>query len=304
MFVIPKDFARQIIEYHEDNGTIWLERLPEILAACERRWHLRLEAPFANLSFHYVASATRDDGAQVVVKVHAPTREFEQETTALRLCAGRGCVRLLDYDASDAVQLLERLQPGRSLRTLDDDEEVISIATSVMRELWRPVPAAHPFPTVLDWGAGLTRLRRRYNGGSGPFPARLLSEAEALFAELSTSMAESVVLHGDLHQDNILSVGPQQWVAIDPKGLIGEPAYETGDLLHNFLPELLEAPDPRRILARRIDQMTEELGFERARIRGWGLYQAVLSAWWGMEDTDQLWDGALTCAELLATIKV
>ena len=102
MFVIPKDFARQIIEYHEDDGTTWLERLPEILAACERRWQLRLEAPFANLSFHYVASATRDDGAQVVVKVHAPTREFEQETTALRLFAGRGCVRLLDYDASDA----------------------------------------------------------------------------------------------------------------------------------------------------------------------------------------------------------
>ena len=91
MFVIPKDFARQIIEYHEDDGTTWLERLPEILAACERRWQLRLEAPFANLSFHYVASATRDDGAQVVVKVHAPTREFEQETlrwSGLRAPAG------------------------------------------------------------------------------------------------------------------------------------------------------------------------------------------------------------------------
>jgi streptomycin 6-kinase len=304
MFTIPENFAHQITEYHGADGTSWLERLPEILAACERRWHLRLDAPFTNLSFHYVATATRENGAPVVIKAHAPTDEFEQETTALQVFAGRGCVRLLDYDAIDEVQLLERLLPGRSLRTLDDDEEAISIATSVMRQLWRPVPATHPFPTVLDWGAGLTRLRQRYNGGCGPFPAPLLNEAEALFAELSTSMAEPVVLHGDLHQDNILAAGPQQWAAIDPKGLVGEPAYETGALLHNFQPELLKSPDPRRILARRIDQMAEELGFERARIRGWGLYQALLSAWWGVEDADQLWDDALTCAELLATIKV
>ncbi len=304
MFVIPEDFACWAERYHGADGLAWLERLPALLAACERRWHLRLGVPFANLSFHYVASATRDDGAKVVVKAYSPTSEFEEETTALRLFAGRSSVRLLDYDATDEVQLLERLEPGRSLRTLTDDVEAISIATNVMRQLWRPMPDAHPFPTVLDWGAGLTHLRQRYNGGSGPFPVRLLTEAEALFAELSASMADPVLLHGDLHQDNILSVGQQQWLAIDPKGLIGEPAYETGALLRNFLPELLEAPQPRRILARRIDQMAEELGFERARVRGWGLYQAVLSAWWGMEDTGEVWNDTLTCAELLATIKL
>lgn len=303
MFAIPEKFVRRTEECHGADGTLWLERLPGILAACEQRWQLRLSAPFANLSFHYVAPATRDDGVHVVVKAHSPTTEFMEETTALQLFAGRGSVRLLDYDSTDEVQLLERLEPGRSLRTVSDDVAAISHATSVMRQLWRPVPAVHPFPTVLDWGAGLTRLREHYNGGSGPFPEQLLTEAEALFAELSTSMAEPVLLHGDLHQDNILSVG-QQWVAIDPKGLIGEPAYETGALLRNFLPELLEAPQPRLVLARRIDQMADEPGFERARIRDWGLYQAVLSAWWGVEDTGQVWNDALICAELLATIKV
>jgi len=213
-------------------------------------------------------------------------------------------VRLLDYDAENEVLLLERLEPGTSLRMLENDEEAISIAASVMRQLWRPVPASHSFPSIIDWGAGLVRLRQRYNGGSGPVPVKLLEEAEALFAELSTSMAEPVLLHGDLHQDNILSAGQQRWVAIDPKGLIGEPAYETGAILHNFLPDLLQQPQPGRILARRVDQFSEELGFERARVRGWGIYEAVLSAWWTIEDSDQVWDEALVCAELLAKIRV
>ncbi len=304
MFVIPDDFVRVTMEHHREDGLAWIARLPGILAACEQRWDLTFGLPFANLSYHYVIPAARKDGTKVVVKAYSPTNELKEETDALRLFAGRGSVRLLDYDAENEVLLLERLEPGTSLRTLENDEEAISIAASVMRQLWRPVPANHSFPSIIDWGAGLIRLRQRYNGGSGPFPTRLLEEAEALFAELSTSMAEPVLLHGDLHQDNILSAGQQRWVVIDPKGLIGEPAYETGAILHNFLPDLLQQPQPGRILARRVDQFSEELGFERARVRGWGIYEAVLSAWWSIEDSDQVWDEALVCAELLAKIRV
>src|SRR5438128_12681264 len=95
----------------------------------------------------------------------------------------------------------------------------------------------------------------------------LLEEAETLYAELSASMAEPVLLHGDLHHDNILSATRQPWLAIDPKGLIGEPAYEVGAWLRNPLPQLLHMPQPGRILARRVDQFAEELGLERTRVR-------------------------------------
>jgi streptomycin 6-kinase len=132
----------------------------------------------------------------------------------------------------------------------------------------------------------------------------LLEEAEILFAELSISMAEPVLLHGDLHHDNILAAERQPWLAIDPKGLVGEPAYEVGAWLRNPLPQLLHRPQPGRVLARRIDQFVEELGLDRTRVRDWGMAQAVLSVWWSIEDTGQVWDDALACAELLAAIKV
>jgi len=57
------------------------------------------------------------------------------------------------------------------------------------------------------------------------------------------------------------------------------------------------------MLARRIDQLSEELGLDRARVRGWGLVRAVLAAWWHVESIGEPWDEALTCAALLAVIK-
>lgn len=302
MVNIPDTFTRFMVELHEDAGRAWLKRLPAILATCESRWHITPGTPFPNISFHFVIPATRNDGTPVVVKAHSPTGEFAKELEALRLFDGHGIAKLLAYDVENEVMLLERLRPGISLRKMQDDHKAISIASTVMKQLWRPAPSVHSFDTVEKWGRGFTRLRKHYQGDNGPFPKALLEEAETLYAELSASMAKPMLLHGDLHQDNILSSERNGWLAIDPKGLIGEPAYETGAMLRNFLPELLEQPDPKRILARRIDQFSEELSVDRARIRGWGLSQAVLSAWWGVEDSGQLGEGALICAKLLSEI--
>jgi streptomycin 6-kinase len=115
-------------------------------------------------------------------------------------------------------------------------------------------------------------------------------------------MDEPVLLHGDLHHDNILAAGRHLWLAIDPKGIVGEPSYEVGALLRNPWPQLLDMPQPGRILAQRVDQLAAELGFDRARIVGWGVAQAVLSAWWCLEDGYMGWEYAIGCAELLAAL--
>jgi streptomycin 6-kinase len=302
MLVIPENFVRHMHQLHGAEGQLWLDRLPAILAACEQRWDLKIGAPFTNLSFHYVTSAVSSGGEPVVVKACSPTGEFEVESEAIRLFDGHGMARLLASDKGDEVMVLERLQPGTLLKSVEDDEKAISAAASVMKQLWRPAPSGTLFPTVQDWGKGFARLRQHYDGGHGPFPPALLEEAEHLYAELLASMDEPALLHGDLHQENILAAQCHPWLAIDPKGLIGEPAYEIGALLRNPLPELLKMPHPGRVLARRVDQLAEELGLDRERIRGWGLSQAVLSVWWGIEDENEFYEDTLICAELLAQI--
>lgn len=303
MFEIPEKFRQERIAMNGEEGVAWLERLPDVLAECERRWDISIGSPF-NLSFNYVAPAMRADGMQIVLKVCSLTDEFPQQPEALRLVDGHGMVRLLECDMDEEIMLLERLLPGTMLLDVDDDEFTTSIAASIMQKIWRPVPENHPFKTVQDWGKGFERLRQSYDGGTGPFPQILVERAETLYRELSASMAEPVLLHGDLHHENILAAEREPWLAIDPKGVVGEPVYETGAWLRNPMPQLLDLPYPGRILARRIDQFSEQLGFERARIRDWALAQAMLSAWWGMEDSGELSVFSITCAELLAAIRL
>ncbi len=299
---IPSDFARTMREVYGEAGVEWLKKLPAIIADCERRWSLAALPSFPRLSYNYVAPAVLADGRDAVLKVGYPSHELMCEMEALRLYDGRGIVQLLRADREQGAMLLERLKPGTPLATVEDDQEATSIAAEVMRQLWRPVPDQHPFPTVAKWAAGLGRLREHFGGTTGPLPKSLVEQAETLFTELIASMDEVVLLHGDLHHENIIAAERQPWLALDPKGLVGEPAYEVGALLRNQLPEPFTQPEASRILARRIDQLAEELGLGRERLVGWGLAQAVLSAWWSIEDHGYGWEPAISVAEALASI--
>ncbi len=160
-------------------------------------------------------------------------------------------------------------------------------------------PPEHSFPTVSDWAAGLAGLRDRFGGETGPLPIVLVEKAETLFSGLIGSMGDPVLLHGDLHHYNILSATREPWLAIDPKGVVGEREYEVGAFLRNCL---LSRPRPERLLEQRANQLAEELGFERERLLSWGLAQAVLSAWWSIEDGDQVWDEPIACAEVFVSV--
>lgn len=292
LHVLPESFVRTITGLFEARGAAWLERLPTLIAECEARWSLQVGAPFV-LSYNYVAPATRADGTEIVLKLGVPNPELHSEIEALRIYNGRGIAHMFYGNSEEGILLLERLRPGSMLSELEDDEAATAIAANVMRQLWQPAPAEHQFPTIAKWARGLDRLRAEFAGGTGPFPPKLVEQAEALFAELIASMGEPVLLHGDLHHFNILTAEREPWLAIDPKGIVGEPAYEVGALLRNPNQEIATNP---KILARRIDQLSAELTIDRARIIGWGLAQAVLSSWWDYEDLGYGWEPMLELA--------
>jgi len=299
MLSIPDGFTRTLQELHGAEGVAWLERLPSLLAGLAGRWSLRLHPPLEPLSYNYVCPVVREDGSHAVLKVGFPHPELLSEIEALRKFAGHGVIQLFEASPADAAMLLERLLPGAPLSSIEDDGQATSIAASVMRQLWIPTPAEHNFPAVGKWVLGLQRLRQEFGGGSGPFPERLVRAAETLFSELIASIDSEMLLHGDLHHDNVLSAKRAPWLALDPKGLIGEPEYEVGALLRNPKPWLLDQPHPGSILNRRLDQLSEELGFDRQRLHGWAFSQAVLTAWWSYEDHGYGWETDIAIARIL-----
>lgn len=299
---VPDRLRQTITEVFAEAGIAWLQMLPELLDECAHRWNLTILPPFPNLSYNYVAPARRADGATAVLKVGVPHPELRTEIAALYMYDGHGMARLLESDATRGALLLEHLAPGTPLTSKADDAEATTIAAQVMRQLWRPIPADHPFPTVATWAAGLSRLREHYAGGSGPLPEDLVVLAETLFAELLASQGPAVLLHGDLHHDNILAAGEHRWLAIDPKGLVGEAEYEVGALLRNPLPQLLAQSHPERVMAHRVAILASELSFDRQRIVNWGIAQAILSAWWTIEDHGHDWEPMITIARILVDL--
>lgn len=296
---LPSSFVDRIIELHAERGRVWLENLSLLLERAESRWSIKVQGRIDPLTYNFVALAEGLHGEKWVLKAGVPDRELSTEIEALRIYAGEGMVRLIDADADKGLLLLERLIPGKPLADLKDDEATTSIACGIMRRLRQPAPEEHAFPAVEDWAKGFGRLRTEFDGGTGPFDQELVGLAETLSSELTSSTKERVLLHGDLHHANILSAEREPWLALDPKGVVGEPEYEVGAFLRNPTPAIAKDPEIDQLLSRRLDQFSDELAFDRDRILGWGLVQAVLSAWWSYEDHSHGWEPAMFIAERL-----
>jgi streptomycin 6-kinase len=298
---LPPEFISNIQNTFRENGYSFLKALPESIAHASARWGLTDVLPAPTLSYNFVAFATRGR-ERVVLKMGVPNCEFKSEMAALRLFNGEGACRLLDYDEEKYWMLLERLQPGVMLSTLEDDEEATNIAADVMQKIWRPAPKDNVFIQLSDWFSGLKRLRALFNGGAGPLNEKLVDRVERSVGNFFAENHRPVLMHGDFHHFNILS-SEHGWLIIDPKGVIGPAGYEVGPLLINPWIDVLSGRDYRAMTRRRIDILHERLGFERERIREWGLAHAVLSAWWGIEDNTG-WDSALAFAEMVADLDI
>jgi streptomycin 6-kinase len=294
----------------EDNlgasGVAWLRDLPALIADLSQRWRIIVGEPF-DLSYNYVARARRSDGAEAVLKVGPPWGggEFGREIMALRLYDGDGGCQLLESDAERQAMLLERLRPGEMLLQVaaDDDDTATRIGADVMRRLWRPasrIPDPGQFKPLAEWfDRAFTRHRSEY-GGPGPFPAAILDRDEAIAAELLASASDQVLLHGDFHHYNVLSSERAGWLAIDPKGMLGDPGYEIGPFLIN--PELSTTVKGPALLRRRLDVLAEALSYDRNRLRDWAIAHAVLSACWSGEGQGTSWRAPIAAAEHLTDL--
>jgi streptomycin 6-kinase len=305
MPTLPADFTNRIVGAFGDDGAKWLRQFPETFEHYVQHWSLTPFPHFEPLSYNFVAPAIRQIGftEEVVLKLGVPNPELTSEIEALRLFDGRGAVRLLEADAKGGALLLERIKPGEPLVEMEDDEKATEIAAQVMQQLWRPLPDLRGLRTIEDWARGLMRLQKHYDGGTGPFPKKLVEAAEILFAYLIVSTDSPVVLHGDLHHWNILSSQRDSWLALDPKGVLGDPAFEVAAWMHNPFDSLHNWPDLSQVLSRRLDQFSEILGIDRQRLHQWSLAQSVLSAWWCIEDNSGDIDQPLAIAEIFYGLK-
>jgi streptomycin 6-kinase len=291
---IPEAFARNVGEVWGDPGRQWLRELPALQAGLLRDWELTAGEPYL-LSFNWVVPVRRADGSAAVLKLGvAQSGHLTSEATALTCFAGRGAVEVLAYDPGRGALLVERAVPGTMLRELvrDHDAHATAVLIDTMRRLHRLPPPGLELEELSGRSASFAAHLRRFPGDD-PIPRYLVERAGQLFGELCASATERVVLHGDLHHDNVLAADREPWLAIDPHGVIGDPGYELGASLYN--PKTSDAPIVA-LLPSRIEQLADGLAMPVERVVAWGFAQAVLSLVWTAESDGRIEGGDLDVA--------
>jgi streptomycin 6-kinase len=222
----------------------------------------------------------RRDGRPVVVKVVRRRGEEWHCGKVVAAFDGNGMVRA--YDHTDGAVLLEQVQPATSLATIAvsgaDGEATATLADVIGRLSPRDPPEG--VPTVADWGEAFARhIAKRVSG----IPTDLVLQARDIYSNLCRSQSTTRLLHGDLHHDNVLLDSTRGWLAIDPKGVVGELEYEIGAALRNPYQQLQSFANARAI-ERRVEIFQSRLGIDAGRTLRWGFAQAVLAAVWAVED--------------------
>jgi streptomycin 6-kinase len=257
-------------------GAEWLESLPRLAGECAERWSLRLGAPFEQGHVSLTLRATLEDESPGVLKLNFPEQETEHEADALAHWRGEGAVRLLEVDRERRALLIERAVPGTSLWELEDDEEATRIAAQVLRRLWERPPAEnHPYRVLAGEAQGWMRqLRADWEADGRPFEEALVEAGEEAARGLSSSQPSLVVCHQDFQGSNVLRAEREPWLAIDPKPIVGEPAFDVASLLRDRRWAI-----SGEVIRRRLDLLADELDLDRERMRGWGIVHAL---YWGV----------------------
>ncbi|WP_037902173.1 aminoglycoside phosphotransferase family protein [Streptomyces sp. NRRL S-350] len=273
---VPTWLTDTVTAAHGEAGRRWLAALPATAAAHLAAWDLTLERtldPGGSLSL--IAYVHRDDLSPAVLKAGLLTPETTREHAALTRWAGRGAVLLLAADPAEGVLLLERLHGEIPLRSLAEPKAMLE-ATSLLHRLWVEVPGAHPFPTLPQQVAATAARAADHGGRPTAAEARaLVGEALDTAGSLAGSADESFLLHGDFHHGNVLAADRAPWLAIDPRPVVGERAYDLARLVLDRADTLLGSPGVPAALRRRLHQLSDALGVDRDRLRGWALFRAV-----------------------------
>lgn len=248
------------------------------------RWNVSDPVLIAETFSSRIWKVRLDDGRPAVVKALKPFDDVGDELRGAHYLSWRegvGAVRLLGFEEQN--MLLEYAGDRLLVDELNEhgDRHATEIAAEVMTKLFSPSDGPPP--------ADLQPLRERFASLFRKAEADRNAGRESLYVE-AAEIAERLlsnpfdvrVLHGDLHHDNILH-GQRGWLAIDPKGLLGDPGFDAANFFYNPLERHGLTRDPEHI-AYMAETFAGTLGQNPATILDHAIAWGCLSSSWHAED--------------------
>ncbi|WP_171172463.1 aminoglycoside phosphotransferase family protein [Streptomyces sp. I05A-00742] len=256
----------------------WLAGLPATAQECLDRWDLtpeRVQEPGGRSGM--VVLVRRADGTPAALKLVPPDGGAEAERAALEHWNGLGAVRVLAAAPEAGALLLERLHADVSLRSLAEAKAQLE-ASATLQRLWVPPPAGLALPTVAGHTAARAEALRAHRDRPWAADAQVLvDEALELRDALAPGPADEPpsLLHGAYHQGKVLAGDRTPWLAVGPRPLTGERAYDLARLVRDRADTLLASPGAAATVRRRVAKLADSLEVDPDRLRGWTLFRAV-----------------------------
>jgi len=284
---VNQDFINSTLSLRgKSKGQKWVDGLPETVKTFETKWGLKSMGTYPNLSINFIEKVQTKHGEELVLKLGFPgDEEFLKEARALEIYNGNGSVRLIKADLENYAMLLEGCIPGKSLHSLDDENKEALIFTNICKRVWAKAPSNSIFASLsdeikyFDWYFANPKKAEKF------LPKELVTKAHEKFEQLISSGKDQFLLHGDLHHDNILS-SDRGWLAIDPKGIIGDREYESASFISNPYIRFQKNEDliNKEFFANRIELIATALRFDKKRITDWAFVKQILSLIWSIQD--------------------
>lgn len=289
---LNQSFVTNVHDIYGDKGESWIKQLPQQVSRLAKKWNFEFIDTVSNLSYNFVATVKYHQHA-AILKIAVNNTILANESRWLE-CFSAGAPKLYWHDDDEAAYLMEKLTSGNSLKELvcqGKDDHATKIICSVIMNLQQHQHMRHSFKHVLEHAKTLDIL-------GGVVDSNLLTAAKSLFVSLSADTSKDIILHGDLHHDNILK-DKETWKAIDPHGYIGHPAFEVGAMIVNPFDCFPDQIPLDAVINQRLKILCTELPFSSQDIHAWAFCKTLLSIAWTYEDHKKLDEGELEIARII-----
>lgn len=292
-------FISNIQDIYGETGKSWIKDLPSHLSRLCKKYDLRFLNPMSELTYHFVGLVEIIATGETAIIKMAPTNQNVATEAKWLQCFNKGVPKVYWFDQEQHAFLMECLSPGKPLKSMvnSDDDSATRIICQTILDLQSHQQNQSDFKHLSDLAKSLSVLEGRIED-------KMLSQAVTWFREMTSDRTRDVLLHGDLHHDNILSSG-LSWKVIDPHGYIGDPAFEVGPMIYNpgsdCFPKDRTIP---QIIERRLKILAEALPFDAQRIKAWTYCMTILSIAWTVEDHAYVPDFELMIASVIDEIPI
>lgn len=222
----------KIREHFDEN---FCSKVQEDLSLSSKKWDLDSLELIDSFSSNCVFTGHSCQYGDIVLKVGKPCKEMDTEINSLVEYNGGHFCKIYDFDRNRGIILEEWIKPGIRLRKEAFLEKRLQVFSNLYHGLHIPSKNPELYPTYLDWVSRITQYmseRRDYEELYG-----YMRKARDLCKQIYEKYNATMLLHGDLHQDNILLDAKGEYKIIDPKGVIGDPVFEVSRFILNEFEE-------------------------------------------------------------------